>query len=266
MNLKIIVSRCSFFFIATSLLAQGVSLDNSSAGPSATSQVVHVGKDNFYSLGTKENPVTANEYCSFLNSTFDAIKDNSEYDLSDGYNDSSFMNKDGAGDMGGHTACYSTDCITRHGIKDGNGFLYSYSVVQGRGDYIIDGLSYWFSGLGDTQTEIQEAFNDWRKDPTALELSSYVSAKVMLEDDQANAIKSYYPDAANYIFPQLDLLAAALRGNGLLCQKVLLKDEMGRSIMNFTIKNNSFVGQGSIIIFPDMELDRPSKIMIEQQG
>ena len=146
--------------------------ENSNTG---TQEVRHVGS-TYYPLGTKNDPVTANEYCAYLNSNDKALGLNSN--CANIFNEPSFMNVTCSTLLTDHSNIRNNDCITRY-----NKYHWRYAVIPGRGDYIIDGLPWtdfldWTltAGEGFYPFPITE-FNTWRKNPNSQEICHYLNKK-----------------------------------------------------------------------------------------
>ena len=145
----------------------------------STQKIHHVGKktsDNF-AIGSKEEPVSINEYVDFLNQKGNV--DN--YLLSYKYFDESFMKEN-------RFTPNSKTCILRSGeIHD-----LQYTVVDGRGDYFVDAVP---------SVDAQKEFKEWREEmknyPTSEELCTYINdrltylylggdnSKLLVGDDEA---------------------------------------------------------------------------------
>lgn len=176
----------------------------------------HVGNTtDHYPLGTRANPVIANEYCAFLNSNADALGDRADAistakSVATVFYDPTFMNVSFITNWNNHSETRNTDCITRH-----NEYHFYYSVIPDRGDYIIDGLSWthcfdWMIIGSDEEGGFSPfaivSFDDWRKNPTSQEICDYLNKKIMGNNDAAALIKKSY-STATVVFNFLDTLA-----------------------------------------------------------
>ena len=164
--------------------------------PAASNEDIQLGAANRYTIGTSSNPVRATEYCDYLN----AMAPNDRPWIESNYYDSSFMNtsKNWSWQNNPNAAIYRTG-------KSGS---YSYSVISGHENDIIDGVY---------SQSIQQQFESWRaanaaaaaavkaaelaKNPTRQELCDYINDKIagQLDPsylDKATEIQNRYPNAA----------------------------------------------------------------------
>ncbi len=117
---------------------------NSSTPPTAD-PAVHVGQDNPYKIGTPNDPVLVEEYCSFL--VMCASGEYLHFWKSSTYYDKDFINvvKDWPANS---TAAHPS--IQRSGTSPD----YTYTVIPGHNNDIIDGVD---------SEEVQEEFNKYRE-------------------------------------------------------------------------------------------------------
>ena len=221
----------------------------------STSEVHHVGVRNYYGkyspIGSKEASVTANEYCAFLNSNGEALniqKDDHGQLSSSNFCESSYMNCVGSnpwrGVWGEHQTIKKDDCITRH-----NTYHYRYSVIPGRGEFIIDSV---------TNAYIADEFSAWRrKNPTAQELCDYINDRVEGLIQEAATIKSRFPEVSQGVFEAADLMGQVSHNfEGKLQSEV--RDEYNRPILNFSNGSNQEALHATVV--EGMEYYRPTTI------
>ncbi len=145
-----------------------------------------VGKECQYSLGTSSDPVIANEYNAFLNSQEEALDGTSffEWKYSCFY-EPSFMNCSSVQFSDEHYDTNESDCIRRL-----NKYHFRYSVIDGRGEYIIAGLSKVRADY--PAIHVAELFKQWRKYPRAEEIADYFNRKIDGREEEAETIKKKY--------------------------------------------------------------------------
>ena len=143
----------------TSLLAQ-VREDDSLTSASA----LHVGAGaSRHSIGSAENPVTAEEYCAFLMSDNNTWRDN--YYNAYLFYDGSFMTTDAYfNKTSSHPSIHCQ--MPPHWWGDST---YMYTVVPGHENDIIDAVFY---------KDCKAYFDAWRATPSVAELYDYISAMV----------------------------------------------------------------------------------------
>ncbi len=234
------------------------------ASPSVP-KVYHVGVGNYFKIGTPENPVIANEYCSFLNSEKSAAKNSFFYD-------GTFMNSCNATTLvWDHISIKKDDCITRY-----NKNHFHYSVIPGRGNYIIDGLESWpfdsdwnpFTTLGLVDKSWmtagrKEQFENWRKNPSAQDACAYLNAKIEGHDEDAKKIEDEYSQNLTETFNFLNVMAVAARNNQELCLPFKINDEQDRCLIVFSMESGSIfspLGLIQAVVVPGMEYYRPSRV------
>jgi hypothetical protein len=221
---------------------------SSQASSSASSPTRHVGVGNYYKMGTKENPVSANEHCAFLNSDERAMTAfYGPYFL-----DGTFMNCRFSPEAWGHCDIKENDCITRL-----NEHTYRYVVIPGRGDYTIDGLSGW--SYYSVAANVLEDFNTWRKNPKAQEIVDYLNSKIEGRSGDAEKIISRYPDAT-ISWEFLNLIASTAHDDQPYCLQLQLGDERNRPLITFSTENEetSFhEGLMHAVMVEGMEYYRP---------
>jgi len=228
-------------------------------------QVHHVGVDNHYKIGTAENPVTANEYCAFLNS--EPTAQNQNYQYAHFFYEDSFMNSTYACgnradwsyhfpmtiEWGHHSTIQENDCITRL-----NEYTCHYVVIPERGNYIIDGLTKR-SGYKSNDSIVFTTFNKWRKNPMTQEICDYLNDKMGGRDNDAEAIKNKYLLDADSIsklskaaqlvvqsqninitstFNWLDTLAIAAHDDQSLYASFKMIDEKSRPFITFSMQSD----------------------------
>ena len=245
---KILQALCLLtLFSSTALIAETTS-------DSATSKPHLVGVGNCYKLGSKETPITSSEYCAFLNSEKMAGQKNKvgpSY-----YYDNSFMNWAVGGASESHSAVRSNDCITCHN-KD----HFQYSVIQGRGDFIINALSSCDNeGI---KKYIITNFANWRKNPTAQDLCDVINDEINSRDEETSAIKERYPEAAKKVMGTLDLMTQVIHADATICLETQLSDERNRPVIKFSSESDetSFPGMAvHAVVVEGMEYYRPSVI------
>lgn len=233
----------------------------------------HVGVGNYYKLGSKENPVTANEYCAFLNSDEKAAGKVVTYgnNVGDCFYDRTFMNYDCMGGCWfGHYSIKENDCITRHCFIDCNNcYDYAYSVISGRGDFIIDGLLYHYrDGLDPNGTRcfvpmVLNHFNDWRKNPKAEEICNYINAKLEGQNVDPSVLLQSYLQSYKKIFIELDPIIAFIHANNERALQHTICDEKDRVIIKFYMDSDDIsFHEGPIhaVVEEGMEYYRPSTL------
>ena len=214
-----------------SLFASSVAQNShESSQVSELSPAVHVGSKSGCPLGSQEFPVTANEYCAFLNTHAN------DDTMNLWYYDSMLFDNYGS----------ESDQMCLH--RSGSNHQYHYSVKKGCGNFIIDA----------TQAEYaQKSFNEWRKNPTAIELCNYLNNKVedLITNDEANKlglfgglpiempncyshsafdIRSRYLDAQE-IFVTMDRIAQEIHDGIVLVESQTINEE-GNAITTTTPK------------------------------
>jgi hypothetical protein len=240
--------------------------------PSSAPPVHHVGIDNYYKIGTEENPVTANEYCAFLNSEKEAVdgKTNAGYGNYMYFYDSTFMNCGySLNSFWEHTSVQKNDCITRL-----NEYHFRYSVIEGRGDYIIDGLERWSIPLCpkspmSPQMKIQK-FNNWRKNPSAQDICTYLNDKIEGRDEDAVTIKNQYEQDIIARFDLIDNIALIVHDNQQAWADLQFKiyDEQERCLITFSMQSDGISfheGPMEAVVVSGMEYYRPSNLKISTE-
>ena len=271
MKIKSMNPTLLLLFVSSVLLAQtkseAAALSSTSTKKTTTPSSHHVGVGNYYPIGSKAAPVTANEYCSFLNSCKQAIYN---YYKITSYYDSSFMNCDVAAWEWGHQKIEKNDCITRHQINqvgvEGAGhrydYYYRYSVIEGRGDFIIDALSFPldnYTSCNATPSVLQK-FNTWRKNhPSSVELAAYINAKIEGRDEAAQTLADCYPEDCQNVYGVADLIAEVALNNPKTCLSHMACDEKDHEVLTFSSESN----EGNVpqaVVVKGMEYYRPSSI------
>lgn len=231
------------------------------------SEVHYVGSSN-NRLGTDDQPVTANEYCAFLNSNDNAASSCVE----NYYYDSSFMNLTSMADPSFwlnsyHYEVRSNDCITRL-----NEYRFRYIVIPGRGNYIINGLNddtygvinqLIYSLIHENPHHIINEFNNWRKNPTSSEICDYINQRIQRNKEEADLIKnSYQQDSFNAL--NLDLFALEAQLIPTQALEEIFYDERQRPIFTFS-QDEAHPDIIKALPVSGMEYYRPSKIKVSLQ-
>lgn len=215
------------------------------------SQVRHVGIQTYLKIGTPKNPVTANEYCAFLNSEEPAkYLDDA---LDDSFMNCVFANREPGSSYFYHYPVQQNDCITRL-----NKYTYRYVVIPGRGNYIIDGISYSWCWI----PFVRKNFHVWRENPMVQEISDYLNDKIEGLDNNAEIIKNKYAQNIHTasIFHLLDITAEVARNNHSMCESLQLIDEENRPLINLFMENDDVSLQESriqAVVVAGMEYYRP---------
>ena len=243
---------CMMLLTSSSLFAQEAPNNQPASEPLAT-KAHHVGVKNYFHkcfpLGSKEAPVTANEYCAFLKGNPAASTPLFSSDTSDptDYCEPSYMNCIANNSWinrvwGEHKRVEKNDCITRH-----NAYHFRYSVIPGRGTFIIDSVSNKF---------VAENFSNWRKCPTVGELCDYINDKIEGLEEEAQSIRTHYPSFyAEDIWEDVDLLVQVGCGFQGQMQTEVYKGYFGPSLFNFSNESNNEPLHAKVV--EGMEYDRP---------
>jgi len=251
--------------VSSSLFAQAVPSTTSEADSSVPA-VRHVGPSdptNFFTagydqapktIGSEEDPVTADEYCAFLNTR--AEDDWSYFSYSSSYYESSFMSTDRDWTSSPNATIQRTGNgrLNKYNLNrswfGGKGF--TYTVIPGHETDIIDAVS---------SSVVQKEFQEWRKNPTVLELCEYftmiVSNRLYVQVEKfeiaseewrsAKAIMNRYPDAAPKILSKVEgITGQMLYDNlskwsikGVTYQRKISSDE-GQIINELHVKKNDY--------------------------
>ena len=166
---------------STGLFAQN-NPDSSASEGASSSKVRHVGSLHVISpvpmygvgpcaIGSKENPVNAEEYVAFLNTM--AFEDTNWF--SSEYYEQAYMTTDQ------DWLSHSNATIQRTGTSS----HYHYSVMPGHETDIIDSVE---------KKNIRDEFNKWRRNPTAQEICDYINDKEEGRKAEAKALKKCYWD------------------------------------------------------------------------
>lgn len=199
-----------------------------------TPEAHHVGVGSFYPLGSKENPVIADEYCAYLNEASCV-----DFDNKDNFYDGTFMNCDSKGwNLLGHCEVKEDDCITRH-----HKTLYNYSVVEGRGDFVIESLS--IRSVGPDEEVNSVSFNNWRKNLTTEELCDYINDKIDNNEIAATALKSQHPEASAEIFSLAEFIAVACHNRGYCLQHNICEERSYYSHPSIECRLITFSSKGN---------------------
>ena len=189
-------------------------------GPSDPTNYFTAGYDQTPPLiGSEENPVTADEYCAFLNAK---AEDDWSF-FSSSYYEPSFMSTDRDWTRSPNATIQRTGYarVNKYhlgrNVFGGKGFI--YTVLPGHRADIIDAVS---------STTVQKEFRHWRKNPTVQELGEYLNdianyrINVKTEEQQAvqerldaaDAIESSYPETAAEAFTQADAIENQVYNKG----------------------------------------------------
>lgn len=176
-------------FVFYSLLIASISLMAQSTDTAVPA--VHVGRNNFYKLGTPDDPVSAAEFRAFLCAK--NIESHENYT----FYDPSFMTTSLSW-FSRSSACieYHEPMLIRMApismrYPEEMGI---YQVIAGRENYIIDGVQ---SQL------VQNEFAAWRQNPQATELRDYMNAEISGDTQTSQSIKDKYSKTNPPIFDQL---------------------------------------------------------------
>ncbi len=240
----------------------------------ADPQSHHVGTGSKYPIGTKEDPVIAYEYSAFLNSNDQAV-DGTSLLFSWSYAcfyEESFMNCSHANFLSEHENIAENDCITRL-----NKHHFRYSVIDGRGDYIIDGLQTDRADYPDIHVSV--LFETWRKNPMTQEICIYLNDKIDGYHQDAEEIKKKYLQTSKDLSPEevksiqekfdsLDKIALKAHApESSFLESQHLCDERTRSLIIFSREEASTafgLQEKTIhaITVPGMEYYRPSTFLL----
>ena len=210
-----------FFCSAVSLIAQSSPDPTPAPTPTPPPANHYVGDDT--SLTSIPSGVGVLEYCAFLRTK----AAHESFTFSSDYWDSVFMSTS--------TIKLNSKCCI---IRTGSNGAYTYSVPAGRENYVIMGL---------TSQSAFDQFNQWKKNPKAIEMRDYINNKIAEQlSNQATYADQAYDIRGSYLqcspvsfFDDLDALADELvntpadfdaAGRATFC---LADSEAGESLLYF---------------------------------
>lgn len=228
--------------LAMILVLTGLQAQTTPGDVTTSSPIVHVGTSNRYPIGSAENPVTAEEYCVFLNMYARYTnQDNSMIVLgfnNDGtdYFDPLLMSENS------EQCCIvrsieELQCDFPHNAPKST--LYHYSVKAGQEHVVIDALC---------SEQVQKKVHAWRSNPTIEELRDYIASKtevLSVAEGQADyssgevfcqTLMARYPTSV--VFSEADVIAQAIHDKKALAFE--LRIDTGWTLYYHPFNNQSY--------------------------